>query len=266
MIFIKILISIIPIFLIFLFGLITNNNKKDITTLSILGFVAILGVMIFNQVIGGFYGCIYLIFNIFIPNLHDNLLLQEILLIFLHASAEELIKRLVIDASKPRSPYAILYNCMYIASIFISLENISYMSNQPFANYIGLYRSFLPVHLCCQLIMAFLIIRKYEKQDNSKYKMNCSILSIILPITIHTLYNCLITYDNLYINCYDLKIHPIAIFLGILIYGITFIYMLKTSNKYPIYKTDVKRSSKLKIVIKNITLFILIFLWIIIFL
>lgn len=258
----KIIIAFIPTIIVIIFGIITSKNKKNILNLILLGFLAIIIAMIFNNIGNPLLGFIYVIINNFVPNMFENFLLLNVVYNLFIGIKEEIAKRIAINTSKPKTPYQILYNCIFIASMFMSLENSSYMYNSS-SYFLGIYRAFLPVHIGCQFITALIMINidEIKKQDESKSTKVLTTFSILIPILLHAIYNFLVEFDNLTISVKGLAIHPLSVIIGIFIYIMILSSMFVISKKSPNDEIEIEQSKKSRFILKILAIIVLFYLW-----
>lgn len=262
----RILISFIPITIISLFVIIVERkNLKNIKfntilTVIICGLVSTIFKDIPRMILKFPMGLLY----VFIDNLVPNMLSMTFLLafidnLFVAAIPEEVSKWTCLKISKPKSPYKILLHSIFIALIFMTHENYTYMYDLS-SNFLGLYRVFIPIHIVCQLIMALLIIKSNEKKNEGKkkYSIFLQILSVLIPILLHTMYN---TYTNLTtwkLPINEVNVLPMVIILGICTYIATFIAIINVRRKYTNDETN-DNKEKTKLSIKKLILVIIMF-------
>ncbi len=178
------------------------------------------------------------------------LLLVFIEKLFYTGLPEEIIKYSAIKMSKPMNQIEILKNSMYVSTIFMFYENYSYAQD---GILIGLWRAILPVHIISQVVMSYFLLKSYDVKEKNKMKyVIYSIFSIILPIIIHTTYNCYASMSENGLN------KAIIIFvLGIIAYFITYKYIRSMAKKYSNdFEESVIKINKTKIItIILVTLF-----------
>ena len=255
----RILISLIPIVTISLFVIIVerrklkNMNLNNMLNVVLCGFLSILFTGILDMVLEFPMALVYALINKIIPNmLSMTFLLVFIDKFFMAGLPEELSKWTSIKISKPKTPYKILIHSIFVALFFMTWENYAYMNDHS-SDFLGIYRVFMPIHIACQLIMALLLIKSKEKKDEGKkkYSIFLQLLSVLIPILLHTIYN---TYTNLtkwelLIN--GVNILPMVIIFGMCTYIATFIAILKVKQKYPDKETNPNKGklSKKKLIL-----------------
>lgn len=233
----KILIPLIPSIIIIntLIKRIDFNYIKHVFLCSCLSFVL---SYVIAKILYYPMGLLYYRLNIVIPNLQKNQSLNiffvAILSSFLqNAIPEEISKRISIKISKPKNEYTIFINSIIVALSFSVVENYLFIINSS-TKYFEFYRVFIPIHLICQLTMAFFMIISQKKKDDNKIAQSrlFTILSLILPIIIHGIYN---TYSKLgkwKITISNLEVLPLVIILGIITFIVTIVFIKKINKKY----------------------------------
>lgn len=190
--FVSIIIAILPIYLICLY---IYKNDKHKETIHIL-----LKLFIF-----GFFSCIpaaYLEYNL--ESLFESIKNINLIVLFLYVSigialVEELFKWLILyGISYNNKEFDELYD-MIVYAVFVSLgfatfENIIYVLNGGVS--VGLIRSVtaIPSHAADAIVMgSYLGLAKLNDVNNNKKTMKTNlILSIILPVIIHSIYDYLL--------------------------------------------------------------------------
>ena len=169
-----------------------------------------------------------------------------------NALPEETLKFIIIKKSKPKNEIDIIKNALLTSTIFMFLENYMYSKT---GIIVGCYRIFTPVHLMSQMVMAYYMIKTYREKENKKVKIKYSILSIGVPIILHTVYNSLV---NIIENIGFIYLPIVITILGIITYIVTYKFAKKEIKKYSVNdsnETENKSISKIKIFI--IVIFIL---------
>lgn len=161
---------------------------------------------------------------------------------------EEIAKWIAVKSSRAKNPYNILINSIYISLIFMILENYAKANAKASMGMlisVDVYRIFIPVHIICQLVMALLLIKAHEnkKSGNKTKAIFFNILSIIVPIFIHTSYNTFTSMDIIPIIYFVSTI----IVLGICAYIATFIAIAKVTKKYYIEEASKEKINKIKL-------------------
>ena len=142
------------------------------------------------------------------------------------ALPEELLKFIIIKKSKPKNEIEIIENALLTSAIFMFFENYMYSKN---GIIVGGYRIFTPIHLMAQIVMAHYMIKSYSEKENKKVKLKYSILSVGVPIILHTLYNSIVNV----IEGMGFTYLPIfIIILGIIMYIITYKFVKKGIKQY----------------------------------
>lgn len=256
---VNLLVSLIPI-IIFIIFLIKYNkiNIKNIHLNNILNviFCELLSVilsLIFSHdtLIKYPFAIVYAIFTRIVPNMSFESGLGFFIYLFFTAGfVEEISKWIAIKISKPKTPYKILLNSIFISLIFITLEDYAYIYNH--STVVGMLRNLLPLHIIFQVIMALLMIKAYEKKNehNKNYSLLLQISSIFIPALVHTFYDYIIwnvTTENMN--------YPIVILVAIFIYAITFMAIIRIKKKFP-DNENIEKNEKTKLNIKKLILII----------
>lgn len=277
---INLLTALIPIIIIVFFILISdrrkikNINLNNILNIILCGFLSTILTGIFVTIFKIPKLLTYGIAKKMMPMLSKTFLVTCLDAFFVSGMPEELAKWISIKKSKPQKPYKILINSLFIGAIFMALENYSYMSmyagelidGSPLI-LLSLYRVFMPIHIACQVTMALLMIKAYEKkkEGKKKYGVLLQILSIAMPILLHASYNTYTEFNNWEIHIGEINVMPMTIILGICAYIFTFISIVKITKNSPDNETNENNEST-KLNIKKLVLVIIItVLWIMIF-
>ena len=239
----KILIPLIPAIIIL--NLIAKKaNFKYIKHVFLCSSLSIIFSYFIAKILYYPMGLLYYRLNILIPNLQENQSLNIFFVAFLssflqNAIPEEISKRISINVSKPKIEYTIFLNSIIVALCFSVVENYLYVINSNI-KYFEFYRIFVPIHLISQLTMAFFMIISFEKKKDNKIAQSkfFTILSLIIPILIHGIYNiyCKLSKWKIIIN--DIEILPLVIILGIITYIVTIVSIMKINKKYPEIKLE----------------------------
>ena len=211
----QIIFTIIP------FIIITLTLKEKLVSKRIID-------ILFYEVIGFLLFLIYTIVYLRYINIEEFTIFGIILGKLINASAEELLKFVVIKKSKPKNEIDFIKNALLTSAIFMFLENYMYSKN---GIIVGVYRNFMPIHLISQMVMAHYMIKSYSKKENKKVKLKYSILSIIVPIILHTTYNSVIDIVE---KMGFIYVPIFVIVLGIITYIITYKFAKKGLEKYSI--------------------------------
>lgn len=271
MIGLKMIIAFIPTIIVILFGLLSNRKKisiDGITKLILYGLI-MMNIMLVAFIMKYPLGLILISLNKVIPDLYSKTILVAFIdALFMAGIREEIIKRFIIKKTKPITPSNILYNCIFISSMFISLENTTYMSNYEELNSIytiGIYRSFLPVHFVCQLILAFFLIKIEDRKKEGRNIKGLNFMSYLIPILIHTIYNTWVSFDQNIVIINNITINYIAVILGIITYIAILYYMFYIKNKYSEELNTNKDIKKRKLVGRILLIILLYYIWSIMF-
>ena len=192
----------------------------------------------------------------FKPNISiESGILAFAYIFFIAGFVEEISKRIAIKISKPKTPYKILINSIFVALIFAVLENYGYIYTRS-SMLVGIKRALMPFHVIYQIIMALFMIKAYEKKkDGHKiYSKLLKLLSFIVPMLLHTMHNYLLRdVGGININLL------IAVVIGIFAYSIIFTSTLWVRKKYPENEENEKKKLNIK---KLIFIVIVIAFWI----
>lgn len=219
----QILISFLPLLIINSFFKEKENFKKILNLFYYMSLSLII-LMVYDSFIKQFFTIIYKNFYSLFSN---SLFLLVFTQKFLYtAFPEEIIKFLAIKNSKPQNKWEIIRNSMLIATIFMFYENFSYASE---GILLGVWRIIIPIHIVAQMIMAYYLGRTFDEKENGKLKYHLfTFFSLLLPILIHTIYNC---YAALIPT--SLGKGLIILFLGIASYILAFKFIKNTRQKFP---------------------------------
>lgn len=132
---------------------------------------------------------------------NTNFILHLIKYIFSIALTEELLKFLASYFIGIKNKYKntnnnIIIITYYVALSFAIIENVDYILSHGYIT--GLLRAIfsIPGHIIWGIIMGYFInLAYYEKNNNKKYYKNI-LLSIIIPILYHALYDAVLTYKS----------------------------------------------------------------------
>ena len=220
MLVIQLIISLIPLFIINLF--IKRNRKwSAMLNLTFYTIIALIFLIIYDSFI---QSALQKGISMFPFLSKSAILLLFIEKLFYTGLPEEIIKYSAIKMSKPKNQLEILNNTMTISAIFIFFENYAYSKSNIL---VGAWRIILPVHILSQLVMAYYLIKAYEEKNTNKH-MIFSTFSIILPVIIHTLYNCCFSIE--YVNVWFKSL--VLLSFGIIAYILVFKFIKNTTEKY----------------------------------
>ena len=229
MILLQIIFAIIPFIIITLILKEKLINKRIINIL----FYEVIGFLLFLIYTMVYFGYI---------NIGEFTILGIILgKLIANALPEELLKFVVIKKSRPKNEIDIIKNALLTSAIFMFFENYMYSKN---GIIVGVYRNFMPIHFISQMVMAHYMIKSYSEKENKKAKLKYSILSILVPIILHTAYNSIV---NIIEKMGFIYLPIFIIILGIIIYTITYKFAKKGIKKYSIndnYETETETENK----------------------
>lgn len=204
------IISMIPLLIIVILLLIKKVSVKKIFNAIFWGIISLVFAVIITSFILPIFG-----FSPTATMLNTGVSLTVfIMALFTAAIPEEISKFICIKFSNSKDKSSIIINAILIGVTFACIENIIYISG--YSSNVGLTRLLQPGHLFFQLVMASFMIKALTANDSKKMIFN--VLSIIVPVLCHTLFNTLNSIEMIYY---------IFCVIGVLTYIYTFFLIIK---------------------------------------
>lgn len=223
----SLLVAIIPVFLIGLF-IYKHDGKKESSKLLVKLFVAGISSC-FPAVFLG------LIIGTFFPSEETMNFFQMFLYVFISvAMVEELCKwffvyKISYNHSEFDSLYDMIVYASFVALGFACLENILYVSSYGITTGIVRAISAVPGHVCDGIFMgSYLALAKINQiSGNIKLSKRFKILSLVVPIIIHGIYDFCLFFGNL-------------IFIGLFMIFVITIFIICFKKVKQISKNNIK--------------------------
>ena len=251
----KIFISFLPVIIVGLFYLLVNRKKVSLNNVLniflILFFLILLSSIILRNITVFFGAALFLGMKQIIPNLSFEYGFGLFIKAFATAGlCEEIAKWIGIKILKPKDKREIVVFSIFVAAFLSSLENNSYI--QKFDLETGIYRVLMEMHILCQVIMSFFMVKAFEKKKEGKKGLShlLQILAILIPAIMHGI------FDAIFWNTQTIEVNIlIPIVVGALVYGITFWTLYRYRDNDELKEDEPKKASIFKIII-SILIFI----------
>lgn len=194
-----VLIAILPVFLICLFVYLKDDEKEPLSLLARLFISGILSVSLVYL----FTYSLQLLIPSFIVMPRSGYLRLFLYTFFSVALIEEFSKYIMayVFGYKDRNfnqPYDIVIYTVFVSLGFACFENIIYVLQNGFVNAILRAVTAVPIHACYGVFMGYyLALARLSKKHRAKrIFIKNMILSILVPVCLHTLYDYLIFLND----------------------------------------------------------------------
>lgn len=244
---IKIFISFLPTIIVGIFYLLVNKRKVNLNNLLnifLVSFFLIILSTVIREIIIRPGVILYLGMQKIIPNLSMEYGFGLFFKAFISAGlCEEIAKWGGIKVLKPKNKREIVVFAIFVATFLSSMENNSFI--QRFGLLTGIYRAFMDMHILFQVVMAFFMVKAFDKKNKGKKMQShlIQILAILIPAILHGIYDAIfwdVTTEGQSI------LVPIS--FGIFVYGITFWTIYKYRDYNETEEENPKKASKGKII------------------